>query len=784
MTNTKNTKRALLSSVLALFLCFAMLLGTTYAWFTDSVTSDGNIIKSGTLDVELYYADGKQAVDSADWATAKDVAIFDYDNWEPGYTDAKHLKVSNIGTLALQYQLAIVPDGEVSKLAEVIDVYYVEGGKQIADRTALNEADKIGSLADLIRTGIKSGVLEAGTDSIATIVFKMNENAGNEYQNLSIGDSFSIQLLATQVPSDYEEDSYGKDYDAVVKLAYTQAQAQEVLDNAVPGTTLYLMEGANYGTLYLRPSANTEVTKTIDWQGNNYGWETYSCFENLTIIGAEGSTIDAIEIEGGTYYHTEHSQDDAYPVMLSLVELKNVVIDGVTFTGKGGYDPQGHGNAINLSGNNIKVDGLSVKNCVLKDADNNARLIYKTESTTHVHTYTYGGESFTFTPSLKDITVTGTTFDGGYMGLELRETENVTITNNVFNVVDRNILLPVNTGYTYSGTITITGNVSNYAQERFVRADGTGDAVVVITGNTINNYVASDTDYIKVTNGNNVTIENNTITTATGVKSDSELTAALANGGEIVLVNDVVVNSTIAVPSGTTATLNLNGNDISYAVSNSGASAIIENRGTLTIVGEGTISFVAENPDMQEIPSYATNTITNEATLIIGEGVVVTNESDGGASYAVDNKGVFTLDGGTLIGKRCALRIAKYNQDNVKFTMNSGLVKGATPAWIQLPGSDAAVAPTIDVVINGGTFETTKATSADNNVLYTYSFGNSHANTSITINGGEFLGGTVSIGSGYKGDAPALTINGGTFEYDVLKWTTAEMSVVVYNANK
>ena len=81
MTNTKNTKRALLSSVMALFLCFAMLLGTTYAWFTDSVTSSGNIIKSGTLDVELYYADGKEAVDAADWATAKDTAIFSYNNW-------------------------------------------------------------------------------------------------------------------------------------------------------------------------------------------------------------------------------------------------------------------------------------------------------------------------------------------------------------------------------------------------------------------------------------------------------------------------------------------------------------------------------------------------------------------------------------------------------------------------------------------------------------------------------------------------------------------------------
>ena len=287
------------------------------------------------------------------------------------------------------------------------------------------------------------------------------------------------------------------------------AEAQAALDNITSGATIMLAPNVNYGTLYLRPTTNNPATKSVDWIGNNYGYESYSLFENLTIVGAEGATVDAIEIEGGTYYHTEHSQAATYPVMLSLVELKNVVIDGVTFTGNGGYDPQGYGNVINLSGSNIKVDGLTLKNCVLENSANNARLIYKTESTTHVHNYAYDGQTYTFVPTLKDITVTGCTFNGGYMGLELRETENVTITNNVFNVADRNILLPVNSGYTYSGTVTITGNVSNNAQERFVRMAGAGDAVVVIKDNTINNYVGADVDYIKVTDGTNVTIENN-----------------------------------------------------------------------------------------------------------------------------------------------------------------------------------------------------------------------------------------------------------------------------------
>lgn len=268
------------------------------------------------------------------------------------------------------------------------------------------------------------------------------------------------------------------------------------------------------------------------------------------------------------------------------------------------------------------------------------------------------------------------------------------------------------------------------------------------------------------------------------VDSAEELTAALANGGEVVLTDDVVVDSTMTIKSGTSTTLNLNGFDLSYQVVNNKAAAIINNAGVLDIVGDGTISFKAENPDLQEIPTYATNTITNTGTLTIGEGVTVINDSDGGASYAVDNHGTFTLNGGTLIGRRCALRVAKYNTPEVYFEMNGGTVTGGTPAWIQLPGSSASAAPSITVVINDGVMQTTKATSADNDVMYTYSFGNSHANTSITINGGQFLGGTVSIGSGYKGDVPELTINGGTFEYDVLQWLENDDCKVVYSANK
>ena len=104
MTNAKTTKRALLSSIVSLVLCFSMLLGTTFAWFTDSVTSANNKIVSGNLDVEMEYlkADGN-------WATVGENTNVFAENalWEPGHTEVVYLKIKNVGSLAFNYKLSV-----------------------------------------------------------------------------------------------------------------------------------------------------------------------------------------------------------------------------------------------------------------------------------------------------------------------------------------------------------------------------------------------------------------------------------------------------------------------------------------------------------------------------------------------------------------------------------------------------------------------------------------------------------------------------------------------------
>ena len=210
--NIKSTSFAM--NLLAIVVSSALLVGTTFAWFTDSVNVDGNIIKSGNLNVDMLWADGKEDPINADWKDASQGAIFNYDNWEPGYTEVRHVRIENTGSLALTYKVNIVANGEVSNLSDVIDVFYVDPAMQVTDRTALSNADNIGSLTNVLASmgETASGALIAGEDHTITIALKMKESAGNEYQNKSIGSDFSIKLVATQLSS--ESDGFGNDYDA------------------------------------------------------------------------------------------------------------------------------------------------------------------------------------------------------------------------------------------------------------------------------------------------------------------------------------------------------------------------------------------------------------------------------------------------------------------------------------------------------------------------------------------------------------------------------------------
>ncbi len=348
MARTNSIKKALLTGIFALVVCFSMLIGTTYAWFTDSVSSAGNIITAGSLDVEMYWADGTDDPEATNWNDASQTAIFDYDRWEPGYVDVKHVKVSNEGTLAIKYDFYIQPDGEVSKLAEVIDVYFVDPAVQINSRSQLDDSYKIGTLEDVLSGNAKlaRGVLEPAESNALTIALKMQESAGNEYQNMSIGSSFKVLVRAAQTT--YEEDSFGSDYDAGSVIYVTYEDTKTVAENATVLQTA--LNEASYGDIILLGAGNWYATKYNAFKINNDGITLVG--ENGAVLGFEEQNVNSIldvHADNVTIKNIEFNKNkNEYNQCILAIGAENLTVDGCTFYGE------------NLDGGNTPTIGIYI----------------------------------------------------------------------------------------------------------------------------------------------------------------------------------------------------------------------------------------------------------------------------------------------------------------------------------------------------------------------------------------------------------------------------------------
>ena len=209
MTNN-NTKRALLTSVMALLLCFTMLLGTTFAWFTDSAVSANNKISTGNLDVELYkWTDATTATAiSESKAPVFDSSII----WEPNYTSVVYLSIKNNGTLALKYTVAIdVTEVTGSNLADVMEYTLADGAKYGEVTSWAGNGTKFENAPGMNETTYKNVELQPGEEKFFAIsIHMLGAEAGNEYMGSTI--AFDIRVLAAQLMS--ENDSFGNNYDA------------------------------------------------------------------------------------------------------------------------------------------------------------------------------------------------------------------------------------------------------------------------------------------------------------------------------------------------------------------------------------------------------------------------------------------------------------------------------------------------------------------------------------------------------------------------------------------
>ena len=199
MTNRKSTKRALLGSIMAMVLCLAMLVGATFAWFTDTASTGVNKIQAGKLDVALEMKDAAGQWVSAEGKTLNWVkaAAGEQVLWEPGCTyTLPELRVVNNGNLALKYKLVISGIRGDAELNNVIDWTMTLDGAAYALDEEHHLAAKNGKTVDA---------------DVLTISGKMQESAGNDYMNKSI-DGIAITVVAAQDAVEY--DSINNTYDA------------------------------------------------------------------------------------------------------------------------------------------------------------------------------------------------------------------------------------------------------------------------------------------------------------------------------------------------------------------------------------------------------------------------------------------------------------------------------------------------------------------------------------------------------------------------------------------
>lgn len=199
----KAVKRSIILCALSLALCVALLVGSTFAWFSDSITNSGNTISAGSLQAQWSYRT-LNSDDTAEYtAVGEELPLFSSDTvWQPGGSQGYDFKVENVGSVEFVWGLAIdLADtaGESQNNLTDVLVVYVDGVKSEVGFTD-------GAVVINGTLAATDGETTAETDETScefSLAFAISESAGNDYQNLSV--SFSLVLTANQVNGGWED---------------------------------------------------------------------------------------------------------------------------------------------------------------------------------------------------------------------------------------------------------------------------------------------------------------------------------------------------------------------------------------------------------------------------------------------------------------------------------------------------------------------------------------------------------------------------------------------------
>jgi len=353
----RKTKKTLLASIIVMIVCIAMLLGTTFAWFTDSVSNTGNRIQAGTLKIDLLKYDKNSQATAAEgkyvsiangtgdiFRANATVAQDSYDTlWEPGKTQMVSLAVENKGNLAVKYtayidvtdegllddpstdakdsslEYALIPMTSATPVdftgmtwAQVKQAQGVETGDVVAGRITINTG-----VLDEVAKG------ETGERDYVTLAVHMKEEAGNAYQGKDA--IIDVTIVATQMTA--EKDGFGSDqYDA---QAHGEVPPYPVYANVkTPAVTESLTADANF-------AASGKVTSASISKGA----------VNAALEAAKDENPGAtVSVQMNLEVNTKAKTDDSITLDISLKKIVSVTKDGSTTSSTASISDLGVGN--------------------------------------------------------------------------------------------------------------------------------------------------------------------------------------------------------------------------------------------------------------------------------------------------------------------------------------------------------------------------------------------------------------------------------------------------------
>ena len=501
MNNKRATKRALLTSVMALVMCVVMLVGTTFAWFTDTASTGVNKIVSGNLKVDII---GESSDSHVEKLNFKKAATTDSEAgaeilWEPGCRYlTEGFRIANKGNLALKWKAQVNKGTTAANegnfdLLDVIDFYLVTGTGENQTETLLDE--------------FTGNLKKTETSDVYYIKGVMQTTAGNEYQGLSI-DGIGITVVATQYTYEYDskDNLYDKDADATIQV--NKDNIQDYLDGkygSIDGMTLVMAAGEygriEFGRATAYAGSNTkyylggtesnvnaikqDIANHPNGGAGNREYVRY--MNNVTLKAADGAavTINGLVAFGGQVNSTKwYSRDFVADRDMSATEnnnicywigqkWSNITFEGLTF--KDGVNIEAYGNKDTL------IDNVKFDNCKFNIANN-------ADATYCIRLNVDGNIA-----KANNLVVTKCDFANGLTAVLTDGMPNVTVTDSTFSGLVRHAInpmmnyLPKAPGY---GKITVTGNTfknmsTNAAKGTILRMGDVGaGAVFTIKNNT------------------------------------------------------------------------------------------------------------------------------------------------------------------------------------------------------------------------------------------------------------------------------------------------------------